>query len=329
MSGYGALDHDDQVAALLPVAAEGATALGLEVEEITLTHHGYNTTFDVRAAGGRRYAVRVLTNSASRPEQLEAQHAWMQAIARETDVDVPVPVTGPDGTTWTAVPSEALEREVTVVAASWLPGADLEVPSLEHAHELGVVMATLHDQASVWELPAGTTLPDFTDPLLGDEDLLTGLDVPAPDAALLAESLQLTREAFERTGAAELQLTIHGDLHGGNLKWYEGRLAVFDFDDSGIATAALDLATTTFYLREETGTLEAGLREGYQAIRALPEIDLVDFEALVASRQLLLANALLGTSTASLRQQAQDYLQTSLDRLRRWRETGRFTRALT
>lgn len=328
MSGYGSLDHDNQVAALTPVAVAGAAALGLEVEQVELAHHGYNTTFGVRTVEGRRYAVRVLTNSASRPEQLEAQHAWMQAIARETDVVVPVPVTGPDGATWAAVPSEELEREVTVVAASWLPGADLEVPSLEHAHELGVVMATLHDQASVWDLPDGTTLPAFTDPLLGDEDLLTTLECSAADADLLAESLQVTRHAFERT-AAQPQLPIHGDLHGGNLKWYDGRLAVFDFDDSGIATTALDLATTTFYLREETGTLEAGLREGYQAIRALPEIDVIDFEALVASRQLLLANALMGTSTASLRQQAQDYLQTSFDRLRRWHETGRFTRVLT
>jgi len=60
----------------------------------------------------------------------------------------------------------------------------------------------------------------------------------------------------------------------------------------------------------------------------VPDTDPADFEALVAARQLLLANALLSTTTADLRAQAADYLTTSVERLSHWLDTGHFTRVL-
>jgi len=55
-------------------------------------------------------------------------------------------------------------------------------------------------------------------------------------------------------------------------------------------------------------------------------IDLAAVESLVAARQLLLANSLLASSTASLRAEATDYLDVTVERLRGWTSTGRFTR---
>ena len=46
----------------------------------------------------------------------------------------------------------------------------------------------------------------------------------------------------------------------------------------------------------------------------------------MAARQLLLANSLLASSTAALRSEATDYLDVTVDRLRHWLSTGRFTR---
>jgi len=322
---YADLDEAAQVALLRPVAADGAARLGLSVAEILLTHHGYNTTFRVRDDDGHSHAVRVLTNSHSAPAQLEAQHAWMHAIAREKLVRVPDPVVGPDGASFAVVDGGPLGERATVVAATWLPGADIGTLDLVQAHALGAAMATLHEHAAGWQLPVGTAMPTFDDPLFGDKDLLTGYPMPEPDAALIATALATARPAFTQTSAAGV-IPIHGDLHGGNLKWHEGELAVFDFDDSGLGTPALDLAISTFYLRDTLDGAEAALRDGYASVRPLPEVSEDDFEALVASRQVLLANSLLAISTASLRAQAADYLVTSLARLRHWLETGRFAR---
>ena len=89
---------------------------------------------------------------------------------------------------------------------------------------------------------------------------------------------------------------------------------------------ALDLAITTFYLRGGDEAPEVALREGYASIAPLPDVSPVDFEAVVASRQLLLANSMLTTSTSQLRAMARTYLPTSVDRLQHWLETGHFTR---
>jgi len=120
---------------------------------------------------------------------------------------------------------------------------------------------------------------------------------------------------------------LHADLHGGNLKWHEGALSVFDLDDAGLGVPAVDLAISTFYLRSGDPEVEDALRAGYREVRDLPDVADEQFEALVAARQLLLANSLLSSSTASLRADAADYLDVTVHRLRGWLDTGRFERS--
>ena len=103
-------------------------------------------------------------------------------------------------------------------------------------------------------------------------------------------------------------------------------VAVFDFDDRGFAVPALDRAITTFYLRQADRAPEEALLAGYAQVVPLPQIDPRHFEAMVAARQLMLANSLLASLTAHSRAEAQGYLRVTLDRLRYWLQTGRFTR---
>jgi hypothetical protein len=62
-------------------------------------------------------------------------------------------------------------------------------------------------------------------------------------------------------------------------------------------------------------------------VRALPDVDPVDVEALLAGRRLLLANDMLGSSIASLRTQGEGYLLRAVARLEAWLATGRFSRS--
>lgn len=64
--------------------------------------------------------------------------------------------------------------------------------------------------------------------------------------------------------------------------------------------------------------------DGSLAVRDLPPGTTgADFEDLVAARQLLLANDLLQSRTAELREMAGSYLDRTVERLSRWRGTGR------
>ena len=188
-------------------------------------------------------------------------------------------------------------------------------------------MAQLHVHADVFVLPPGAGLPVFDEPLFGDEDLLSRRpNLTATERALLAGALERGHRAFIEAGGGEAPIALHADLHGGNLKWHEGRLAVFDFDDCGLGVPALDLAISAFYLRAEAGATEQALRDGYAEVRPLPDVSEEAFEALVVCRQLLLANSLFMSTTADLREEAEAYLLVTLERIRRWQETGRFTR---
>ena len=325
-SGFDALGTEEQVGILHRVAAEAAPAFGLDVDRVDLVLHGFNTTFRVTTTDARTLALRVGTNSLSGPEQLGAQQAWVQAIATETDVRVPVPLSTVDGQASTAVHAPDAGRTFIVVANGWLDGPDVGECDPEQARALGTVMATLHHQASTWAPPPGTSLPVFDEPLLGDEDRLS--TTPLLDAvgrAVVDEARARVRAAFAVAVADRAPIVVHGDLHGGNLKWHEGRLAVFDFDDSGIGVPALDLAVATFYLRRGgTGPVEDALYEGYAAVAEPPATTEETHEALVAGRQLLLVNTLLTSSTPEFRAMAPEYVERTVARLRHWLRSGRF-----
>ncbi|MGM1029753.1 MAG: phosphotransferase enzyme family protein [Actinomycetota bacterium] len=326
---YEHLGEPEQVEALRPIALLGAEGFGLEVARMELVLHAFNTTFAIDASDGRRFALRVGTNSLSTPAHAVAQQSWMRAIADETDVLVPEPLRTPDGRWFVEVDAPILGRRVLVTAAGWLAGDDADALEPEAARALGRTMATLHEHAAGWPLPPDGRLSRFDTPLFGDEDALDRAPgLSADDRGVLDDARARTVAVFERLHRdAELR-PLHADLHGGNLKWHEGRLAVFDFDDAGLGLPALDLAISAFYLRADDRALEESMREGYAEISPLPPIDDADFEALIAARQLLLANSLLVITTADLRAQAECYTRVSVDRLRHWLATGEFTRDL-
>ena len=324
---YRDLSDDEQVDVLRPVAAAAAARFGLDLVRMEVEAHGYNTTFSAETAGGARYALRVNTNSHSTSENVVAQQAWQCAIASETDVLVPEPLVTPDGDWYVEVASEGFGCSLLVTAASWLAGPDVGEIDVVVARELGQTMALLHEQSQNWLLPDGGVMPRFDTPLFGDEYLLDSAPGLSGDKLdVLEQAREMTSRSFAVLYDGVAVQPLHADLHGGNLKWDNGRLAVFDFDDCGLGLPVLDLAISAFYLRGEDPAPEQALAAGYAEVAALPDVAPADFEALVAARQLLLANSLLASSTAELAREAERYLDATVGRLRHWLESGSFTR---
>lgn len=326
---YAELTDEQQAEALRPAAVDAAEAFGLEVHRLELVSHAYNSTFSLEVTDGRRLALRVNTNSTSSVAEVVTQQLWLKAIAEETTVHVPRPMPTPRGEWCAQVQSGALGRPVLATCASWLEGPDVGEVDTKVAPDLGRTMALLHEHARSWQLPAGGSMPRFDTPLFRYPNRLgsaSGLTEDQHD--VLRRASAAAAEAFQRAGAAGPVIPLHADLHGGNLKWQDGRLAVFDFDDCGRGVPALDLAISTFYLRGADSATELAMLGGYAEVSPLPDIAPADFEALVASRQLLLANLVLVSSTAQYREMAPAYLPLSVDRLSHWLDTGHFTRVL-
>lgn len=323
MTAYDALDDEAQRALLRPVAEAGAAAFGLGIERLEIVAHEFNTTFALDTPEGRRVALRVNTNSVSTVPMINAQCAWLLAIAQGTPVRVPVPLRTTAGEWWAEVESPDTGQGFRVVVSTWLDGEDPEHGNPAIAHAIGRAMALLHEQARTWRPPAGGALAAFDEPLFGDPDKISS-HFQGEGGAVIAEALRRTRSHFNQIVAAGPVHPIHGDLHLGNIKWHDGQLAVFDFDDCGLSTPLVDLGIATFYLRREAAELEPALRAGYASVRPLPEGPPEWLESVLAARQLLLANSLLSSTTATLQAMSSDYLDLTLRRLRPWLDTGRF-----
>lgn len=318
-----------QVRRLRALARRALSAWGLDEASLRLLNHGYNTTFRVDAADGRRYALRINVIPTKTEAHLAAEVAWLAALSAETELRVPAPQRTRHGEWAARIDSPDHGRDLPVVLFSWLAGRNLgRKPRPHQMRATGEAMALLHEHAATWRPPTQGALPLFGDVLtdlpnrFGDHPMLD-----AEARAVLADAYARAQELQDRAFAAGGVIPLHADLHGGNLKWHGGRLSVFDFDDAGLGVPALDLAISTYYLRDDAAAEEA-LLQGYAAVRPLPEVGEEVFEGMVAGRNLLLVDDLLEQQNADLRAMIPAYAAGSVRRLRAWLDTGRYRRDL-
>ena len=324
-----------QVARLRRVAERALEAYPFETARMRLLLHGYNTTFRVDTTDGRTFALRLNVNSRRADGHLAAEAAWLAALAADPVVgeriSVPAPEPTRDGALRTTVWCDDLGRDLPALVVSWLPGRDLGVADAEGACALGAATATLHEHVSRWSPPPGATLPDV------DAAIEEMREVIASDRSITtAEQRAVFAAAHERVAGLIAGLRsdssmpvvpIHADLHGGNVKWFRNRIAVFDFDDASIGTPVHDLAISLYYLRDDD-PVETALLDGYASVRPLPEYEQAQLEAVVAARNLVLAGDILLMTTADIRAMAPDYLARSAKKLQAYLETGRYRHAV-
>lgn len=318
-----------QVHRLRHVALRALEHYPIEVRRVRLLLHAFNTTFRVDTVDGRRLALRINTNSLKSEANLDAEVAWMAAIARDTDIAVPVPQPTTDGRLRMEVWFEPLGRSLPVVVMSWLPGRDLDHGPPEGFRALGRTMALLHEHALGWEPPGAAAFPSHDEVLFDIPNVLATDHHLLTDASrhLFAEVLERTQAAYDRVIDAGPVIATHADLHGANAKWFHGRIAVFDFDDAAMGVPVQDLAISAYYLRDDAAS-EAALIEGYEEVRPRPAASTEEYEAIVAARGLLLANEVLRMSTAEIREIAPAFIANSVRRLTSFMETGVYRRAV-
>jgi len=323
-SAFVALSKRAQIARMRTLAVDALRAFPVSVGRLTLLEHGFNTTFRIDTTDGAKLAMRINVNSRRSAANIAAELQWIDALARDTDLVVAAPVRTITGDLVSSVHSPDLGRDLSVAVFSWLNGRDLgEAPTLEKMRAAGRAMATLHDHASTWRPSNGAELSLLDDPFWTFPDRLTAenLGIGGDDLAVVRSMVDLSSSTMKRLFAAGSPQPIHTDLHDWNMKWYRGRLSVFDFDDSGIGLPIQDLAVATYYRRPEHDHVDA-LFEGYVSLRPLPEYTSEDFETLVAHRNLLLLNDLLVTTNAEHRAIIPNFIRNTVVKLRNFLDTG-------
>ncbi len=315
-----------QISRLRVTALEALRQYPLEVTKLKLLNHGFNTTFGVRTTRGERFALRLNVNSRRSEQQLGAESAWLEALGRDTDLNLPAPQCNRDGNLNSSVHSPDLNRDLTATLFSWLPGKDLgDDATPAQMREVGRAAAILHGHALEWKMPEGAALVSLEHPLMDSPNNFS-IDTPLLDD----EARSVIQTIFSRVSvvlhdlfARDTSRALHADLHSWNLKSARGELYVFDFDDSGIGVPMQDLAIAAYYLRPDAA-LESALLEGYQSVAALPVYSSAEYEAIIAGRNLVLLNDLLVNTTAELTALLPRYVPNSITKLRSFLETGVF-----
>lgn len=327
MRPFADLSRRSQIGRLRVLARRALDAWGLADAELRLVNHGYNATYGVRTPEGR-WALRLNVNAHKEREHLHAELAWLAALSRDTDLAVPVPRATRTGEPYTVVDSPEHGRALPAVLFGWLPG---RTPGKEltrdQSRALGRAAASLHAHAEGWRLPPGASLPSMQPLHMNIPERLSGGHrlLPAGGQEVVAEATHLVQGYLDALFARAPALPIHGDLHGGNLRWQRGRLGVLDFDDAGVGLPAQDLAIAAYYLRGETPREQTFL-DAYAAVRPLPDVTEAEFEAMLLGRTLLLANDIAESANAEFQSFAAAFVHNAVLRARHWLDTGRFAR---
>lgn len=328
---FASLSNRAQMAALRPVALSALREFGVVPTRLRVINHAYNTTYSVETARGR-FALRLNVNSHRTEEQLNAEVAWVSALASEFDVagspvHFPIPQSTRSGEKIVHLPCEAMGREVPAVLYSWLegrsPGGKAYLPVAE---AMGLALRLMHEQAEGFALPEGASLLPVSSSLFNRPYRLDEL-APDLDHGMMRQVVQEADEILLRE-LAKPQRPIHYDLHAGNVKWGVGRLAVFDFDDCMMGRPLLDAAVSLFYLRGMGEEVERRFWRGFSGTKqaALERFEATEreFETLVASRQVGLSQEFFLMTTATWRDRAPRYAKVGEERIRRFMETGLF-----
>jgi len=276
-------------------------------------NHEFNSTFRV-TAGAQKYALRINVNSTRTLANLKAEIFWVNSI---TQVSVPKPIANRDGDFVTFGWHEASGRNLNAVLYSWLEGTEPgDEPSLEQLRAAGSAMAKLHEGSVHLVFEPGAELPDLSDFLWGTEDFLLGerSTLGELERELVAAAKIALDALLEELQAGSKKQPIHADLHPWNLMWHQGKLSVFDFDDSGIGLPVQDLATALYYL--DTEEQDNAFLEGYAAVRPLPIYTSEQMKLLLLQRRILLLNYLHETSHPEHKAMIPEYQAETMSRIR-------------
>jgi Ser/Thr protein kinase RdoA (MazF antagonist) len=295
----------------------------VDVLSIRLVQHEFNTTYRVESARGEQFALRIGGGSRRTEGQVATEVAWVRALLAESSVCVPEPMRTRDGHDVVQVSGSPLGRDATAVLYRWLPGRVVGIsPSMRMVRAIGAAMAGLHLHATSWDPRCDAELASLGDAFMGAPDRMsTGHPLIGPTELAVLDDVRARVEAVLERLSRVRPIVIHGDLHGGNVKWHAGRPAVIDFDDCGLGFPVMDLAIAAYYLRDDERA-ETSLFDGYASVIPLPSFTPDDLETLVAGRNLVLLNEVIGHESAEMRELLPGYLRRSIFKLRAFLATG-------
>lgn len=301
MTIYDANEYRARQAKYAPLKQAGVHALqqcGISQAKLRFVSDTGNVIFQAKTAE-KSYSVRIYPDPFKTAPEILGELYWLLDLKQNTDLIIPEPL---------ATAADQLVQEITipgtiqpiqVVIFHWLPG-DIIGPTLmpETARQIGQLMASLHNHAATFQLPADsfrdTTdwrgMGHFATNLSSDQLVRIEGFLSQPQLELCEKAANLAAATINKADDWEDFGLIHNDMHTQNCLLHEGKIGIIDFDDCQFAPFTCDMAITISSFDSLPGQeilLDAFL-QGYSTKRHLPQNCVEEIAAFRAERRLRL-----------------------------------------
>jgi Ser/Thr protein kinase RdoA (MazF antagonist) len=294
MSGsFSSLSLTGRARRLRQLAWNALDQYDLDVRQMRLISNDWNCVFRLDTPD-RPYALRVsLPGRGHTPETVRSEAVFLDALATQSDIDVPAPVPAKDGRLVVSAEAPGVPEPRMCGVYSWIVGEELgKSMTPDNAFLHGELLARLHDFAEQWTPPVPFVVNDYTQVFhFPGEEVLWNADLCGYET-LFREALSAANELIHDLRERDPILLTHGDLHQRNCKLHEGVLRPIDFEDVMWATRGLDVGTTLFYLSRcyDYTALLPSFRDGYDSVAPWPEGQANELQQLRFPRALDLLN---------------------------------------
>jgi len=265
---------------------------------VTLLHQSENTMLLVDdASRGHKLVLRVHSQRLTyhTAASIASELQWMRALARDSDVVVPVPMAARDGSLVQTMTAPDLDCPRHAVMFTFLAGAEPSEDNLLGMFPvLGAVTARMHRHARRWQRPASFTRHHWDGAaVLGDAPLWgrwrEGMGVGPAERAVLDRLAATLGRRLEKLGRApEIYGLVHADMRLANLLVEGTSPKVIDFDDCGFSWFLYDLATAVSFLQHKpfADALIAAWLDGYRRVEAVPPVLEAEIPTIVLLRRM-------------------------------------------
>ena len=228
------------------------------------------------------------TGSKASLEQIQARMEWLEKLAQTSSLVVQSPIRNADGAFVTKVPVSETGETVLGTLQNWIEGEHLDGDfTIAQAESVGEMMAILHQTSSQWQSSRMNGLEEYrAEDLSKDvEQLLTMVDANIISSKQYLAIEQASKRIGQITSLlgtdAEVYGPIHGDLHHGNILFFENKVCPIDFDSLRNSYYLFDLGTTLYHILYQKVEFRNALINGYSSIRRMSDMERQYLEAFV------------------------------------------------
>lgn len=271
MKPYEELTYRGQALRLRRLAEHALSQRGFDYDGLRFIFHGENTTFRV-LRNGRSWLLRIHRPNYQTTAAIKSELAWLRALSRETDLQVPRPVGELQN-----LAIEGVDTARRIALFEWVDGRFHNTFVPARMRRAGRLMATLHEHATGWQTADFERPRLSVDGLLGDDPVMGGGFhlVPESHRSLYLECRDALYQKLEPLESTDRFHLIHADLHHGNHLFPKGSsvAGAIDFDDCGIGHELYDICITLGYPMRNSDRpeeLRSAFLQGYREIRSFP-----------------------------------------------------------